>query len=164
MPFSDAARRRTRQSPQSPYVLVTPNDVQLSWSNPAAANNLYRLMRNGTVLSDSLVVPRNDTSWTYKDSDGAAPVTPGTQYTYKLYRTLTNDSASLIVKTQDTSKDNYTWNVMNVGTHGELYGLWSAGNPNSVWLCGGESIDSSGSKFRLGSCSLLEWAIHLLQS
>ncbi len=114
-------------------VLVTPNEVQIAWSNPAAANNVYRLVRNGAVLFDSLAIPKNDSSFTYKDS---GVVVPSTQYTYKLYRVLSNDSSSLTVTTLPVSRDNYNFTETNIGIGGSIiYSIWGA-SPQSIWLVG----------------------------
>ena len=108
---------------------------------------MYRLLRNGTVISDSLVVPRSDTSWTYKDSGGASPVTPGTQYTYKLYRVLTNKDSSLIITTPDTSRDNYnfTKTTIGIGQGSIIYSIWGT-NPQSLWMAGFIVDSNNGSK------------------
>ncbi len=109
--------------------------VTLQWNNDSTAvSHSYILLRNGkdTVYNGS--VAKSVDSMTVKDS----ALTPSLTYNYSLYRIYQNqhwDSAVCAVTMLDTSRDNYNYIITNFP--GTLNAVWSAGNPNSVWLGGG---------------------------
>jgi hypothetical protein len=122
---------------------------QLQWSNDsAAASHRYVLIRNSrdTVYSDT----SRKSSVSIQDS----LLSPGTAYVYWLYRIVNGqhwDSASITVRTLDTTNDNLTWTVTRWGDNGGnsvLRGIW-ASSPSSVWLSGVIDSNSVGKGYNL---------------
>ncbi len=109
---------------------------RLQWNNDStAASHRYVLIRDDrdTVFNDTVAI--RAAQKTLQDSGLA----PGSEYTYRVYRIVNGkhwDSATVTVRTLDTTRDNYVWETTRLGNAGSvLYGIWGA-TPNSLWLAG----------------------------
>jgi hypothetical protein len=109
---------------------------RLEWNNDSTApSHRYLLVRNGrdTVFNDTVAVGVN----TAVVQDTA--LKPGTDYLYWLFRIVNGahwDSASVGVRTLDTSSSAFTWQRTVFGTSGDgIGGIWAA-SPQSIWICG----------------------------
>lgn len=113
---------------------------RLQWTNDStSASHHYVLIRDGrdTLYNDSMAA-----SVAVKVLQDSV-LKPGTSYSYWVYRIVNGqrwDSATVSVRTLDTTKDNYTWETIRVsGAGATLYGI-SGDSPNSIWICGGFGI------------------------
>ena len=110
---------------------------RLQWTNDSSAvSHRYLFLRNNrdTLFNDSVA-----SSAPLKILQDTV-LKPGTTYSYWVYRIVNGqrwDSATVSVRTLDTTRDNYTWETIRIGQAGSvLYGIWG-NSPNSVWMCGG---------------------------
>lgn len=117
---------------------------RLEWSNDsAAASHHYMLIRDNrdTLYNDSMMV--GVATKILQDT----VLKPGTNYSYWIYRIVDGkhwDSATVNVRTLDTTKTNYTWEMTRLGKSGStLKSIWGTSS-HSFWICGW--IDS-GSKY-----------------
>jgi hypothetical protein len=109
---------------------------RLQWTNDStAASHHYILIRDNrdTIFSDT--VEPHDALRVLRDT----ALKPGTGYTYWIYRIVEGmrwDSATVNVRTLDTSRDYLSWETIRLGVAGNvLYGVWGM-SPSSVWLAG----------------------------
>ncbi len=119
--------------------------TRLSWTNDTtAASHQYVLLRNGrdTVFNASVVASQK--AVTVQDTT----LKPGTEYSYEVFRIVNGahwDSASVAVRTKDTTKDVYAWTTVKYGLPGSvLFGIWGL-SPSSIWMVG--AIDSNPSGY-----------------
>jgi hypothetical protein len=109
---------------------------RLQWSNDSTAPSHHYLLlrdRRDTVYNDSMAVGTSvkilqDTM-----------LKPGTSYSYWIYRIVNGqrwDSATVDVRTLDTTRNVYSWNLFRIGNQGSaIYGCWG-NSTSSLWLCG----------------------------
>jgi hypothetical protein len=109
---------------------------RLEWNNDSTApSHRYLLVRNGrdTVFNDTVAVGVKTA--VVQDTG----LKPGTNYSYWVYRIVNGahwDSASVGVRTKDTSSDQISWNLLRIckaGSH--LNGICSTG-PGDYWISG----------------------------
>jgi hypothetical protein len=109
---------------------------RLQWSNDStAASPRYLLIRDGrdTLYNDSLAAGVE--TKVLQDT----VLKPGTSYSYWVYRIVNGqrwDSATVNVRTLDTTKQHYSFEELRYGNPGSgIYGIWGT-SPQSVWMCG----------------------------
>jgi hypothetical protein len=114
--------------------------TRLSWNNDSgAASHKYVLLRNGKDTVFNASTPASQKTVTVQDS----MLTPGTDYSYEVLRIVNTahwDSASVAVRTKDTTKDAYSWTTVKYGyPNSVFYGIWGT-SPTSLWIVG--AVDS----------------------